>query len=96
MHYLGKADGTIVAEKPNPAISSDVIKEIYTWMSQGASFADVVDRLRSRTVPPGYAYTPWKSGRMDSHSGKFSRVYFQGLMYPAYCNYLEFEDTFWH
>lgn len=61
---LGKPDGTIVAEKPNPAISSDVLKEIYTWMSQGASFIDVVNRLQPRAVPPGYTYTPWKPGLM--------------------------------
>lgn len=31
-------------------------------MNQGASFEDVVDRLRPRTVPLGYLFHTWKPG----------------------------------
>ncbi len=64
--FLGNRDGTIVAEKYNPAVPSHILTEVWIWQSQGATFEDVVDRLRPRTVPPGYLYNSWKAGTYDT------------------------------
>ena len=45
----------VVAEKHNPAIPTDTVTQIALWMD--ATLVDVVDRLRPRTVPPGFIYT---------------------------------------
>ena len=56
-------DGTVTMEHPSPAIPVAVLKEIMEWKAQGATNADVVDRLRPRTVPPGYSVHPWTAGQ---------------------------------
>ena len=63
-HYVHVVlpDENIGAEHHNPAVSSDVLKEIWEWKQQGATLEDVIDRLRSRTVPPGYVPHPWTHG----------------------------------
>ena len=63
-HYVHVVlpDGNIGAEHHNPAVPSDVLKEIWEWKQQGATLEDVIDRLRSRTVPPGYEPHPWTHG----------------------------------
>ena len=58
--FSGNADGTISAERKNPAVPITLVSEILSWKEQGASMEDIVDRLRPRTVPPGYPYTTWK------------------------------------
>lgn len=65
MLLVGMPGGTIVAQKHNPAVPADVLRNIYDWMEQGATFEDVIDRLRPRTVPSGYTYSNWKSGMVD-------------------------------
>ena len=54
-------NGRLVAQSPNPAISS-LLAEIWKWMNKKASLEDVVVRLRPRTVPNGYEYHTWKAG----------------------------------
>ena len=36
--------------------------KIQQWRSKGASEDDIISRLRTRTVPPGYPIHPWKKG----------------------------------
>ena len=55
-------NGTVVAESHNPAVPQYILNEIYSWMEQGACMEDVVERLRPRTVPCGYAFHNWRTG----------------------------------
>ena len=66
MHLLGMNDGNVVAEEPNPAVQTDVLTEILHLKEEKMSIEDVISRLRSRTVPPGYTYHTWKvlSGKL--------------------------------
>ena len=68
--FAVKEDGSIVAKKPNPAVPSDLLKEILSWKSEGASMLDVVTRLRQRTVPAGYTIHTWIPGKL-----KYSYLY---------------------
>ena len=51
-----------MAEVPNPAVSSDLLKEILNWKQQGLMMKDIITRLRLRTVPPGYTVHNWHQG----------------------------------
>ena len=52
---IGNKDGIVAASVPNPTISTELLKEIQQWYDHGATVDDVIDRLRMKTVPPGYA-----------------------------------------
>ena len=52
-------DGTVKATKLNPAVSVQTIREVQQMMKSGLDIRDIVDRLRTQTVPKGY---PWRSG----------------------------------
>lgn len=54
--------GRIVAVKSNPAISTELLTEIFKWQIQGQPWSDTISRLRPRTVPPGFAFSKWKPG----------------------------------
>lgn len=56
-------NGSIVAERHNPAVPNAVLRQIWEWKLQGATPEDVIDRLRSRTVPPGYVPHAWSPGK---------------------------------
>ena len=62
LFYLELVNSNLVAEKPNPAVSSSVLDEIWKWKKENASTEDLVQRLRLRTVPIGCQYHNWKSG----------------------------------
>ena len=53
----------MVAYLPNAAVSEDLLAEVAALKNQGLEWSDIIARLRPRTVPPGYAYCPWKSGK---------------------------------
>ena len=55
-------DGTVVAEHQSAAVPTSLLREILEWRSQGATMEDVVNRLRFRTVPPGYHPHTWHPG----------------------------------
>ena len=57
-----KSDDTIVPKEPNPAVPDDLLKEVSQWTSEGVTEDDVIDRLRCRTVPSGYAFSSWTKG----------------------------------
>ena len=63
-NYPEKSDGTIVAKESNPAVHDDLLEEIWKWKADGLSEDDVIDRLRCRTVPSGYALSPWVKGSL--------------------------------
>ena len=52
----------ISALVPNCVVSSELLKEIHVWQRQGASFQDIIGRLRLRTVPVGYVSHTWHDG----------------------------------
>ena len=71
LHSVVTSDKLIVAEKPNPAISPVLLCEVLLWQAvQGLSWEDIISRLRSRTVPPGYPYHAWKPGTLLQHFNK--------------------------
>lgn len=53
---------SVKAERENPATSTSPIEEIHSWKQSGASFEDIVERLRMRCVPTGYTPKPWMQG----------------------------------
>ena len=63
VYHVVALDGKRVANLPNAAVSEDLLAEVATLKNQGLEWSDIIARLRPRTVPPGYAYCPWKSGK---------------------------------
>lgn len=59
-------DGSVTANLPNPAVPVDTLKEILQWRNGGAEEDDIIDRLRTRTVPEGYTPHPWSPGTVKS------------------------------
>lgn len=55
-------DGAIIADVNNPAVSTDLLKEILHWKVENCGDKDIITRLRQRTVPSGYQYTTWSPG----------------------------------
>lgn len=51
-----------MAKYHNPAVPTTVLQEIVLWKAMGVSMDDIVDRLRTRTVPSGYALCMWTPG----------------------------------
>ena len=49
---------------PYEAVSPVLIAEIQKWYSNGAEEDDVIERLRLRTVPPGYKIHTWIEGTL--------------------------------
>lgn len=48
--------------KANPAVGTEVLKEIAMWKEEGCKMEDVIARLRARIVPEGYEPHPWIKG----------------------------------
>jgi len=63
-------DGTVIAELSNAAVPQYILREIFSWRQQGISMRDIVARLRPRTVPPGYPYHTWKTGKDKKNNCK--------------------------
>ena len=53
---IAYADGVVIAEVPNPAVSYETLKQIHSWKVEGLSLDAIIDRLRPCTVPYGYTY----------------------------------------
>ena len=56
-------DGHVAAVQPNPAITDELLGDIKVWYDEGATSDDVIERLRLRTVPTGYAIHSWTEGK---------------------------------
>lgn len=46
----------------SPAVQINTLKQIMEWQKGGAEEEDIVDRLRARTVPPGFVPNSWIPG----------------------------------
>lgn len=57
------ADGSIHAMKVNCAVPTEMLLEIFTWKKAGVKDAEIIDRLRQRTVPNGYDFHTWIPGK---------------------------------
>ena len=55
-----------MAKKAHSSVNGELLAEILKWQKQGLDWKDILNRLRPRTVPPGYTYHPWKSGIASS------------------------------
>ncbi len=71
-------DGSIQAVRKNPAVSASLLKEIHSWKRSGASLDDIVDRLRSRCVPPEYVPKPWMPGNQ-----LYCEMFVHGITFPS-------------
>ena len=49
--------GRITASVCNPAVSSELLLEVYQWSTEGTKLDDIIERLRLRTVPRNYVQT---------------------------------------
>ena len=63
MYYLG-VEGGIVAEVPNPSVSTSLLLEIQKMRANGLREQDIFAQLHSRTVPAGYTYKTWKPSKI--------------------------------
>ena len=54
----------VVARVRNPAVSSELLQEVYKWNRKDATIDDVIERLRLQTVPSKYtgAIHSWADG----------------------------------
>ena len=62
MYTVVTTNGQTVGMVPNPAVEEGVLVEISQWRGQGIEWSDIIARLRPRTVPSGYTFSPWKPG----------------------------------
>ena len=60
--HVVTADGSVVAEMHNVAVPSATLEEIVQWKKNGATYEDVIKRLRLKCVPPGFVPKPWSPG----------------------------------
>ena len=60
--HIVSNDGSIVAEKPNSAISDAPLLKILQLKSNGPSMDDIIELLRKQTVPTGCPIHPWSPG----------------------------------
>ena len=59
----GNGQGMVVAEISNPAVTGEILEEIWKWKEEGCMEQDVIVRLRNRIIPVGYEYHNWHTGK---------------------------------
>ena len=62
LHYnvkIVKEDGSVTAILPNEAISGATLQMILDLRRSGLNMDDIIERLRSQTVPSVYPIHPW-------------------------------------
>ena len=57
--FIEMESGCIQALKENPAVPTEVLAEIFEWKESQVDEDDWIQRLRLKTVPPGYTPHPW-------------------------------------
>lgn len=62
------SDGKIFAELKNPVVPTSVLEDILRWKQAGATFDDVLQRLRLKCVPPNIVPKPWMPGQSPASS----------------------------
>lgn len=55
-----------MAVKPTDFVKEPLLKEKESWKIEGSSDEDIIQRLRVRTVPPGYSTAPWTPGIIEA------------------------------
>ncbi|XP_065899778.1 uncharacterized protein [Dysidea avara] len=80
-------DGHVAAVQPNPAITDELLGDIKVWYDEGATSDDVIERLRLRTVPTGYAIHSWTEGKTETKVEKLRSIMAQ-LEYTYQINQL--------
>ena len=58
------SDGHIEAQQQNPAVTKELLLEIWSWKMERATDTDIICRLRQQTVPTGYSYHQWCPGNL--------------------------------
>ena len=58
IHTPELPDGSVFAKTPNSVVPASLLQEVMTWLKQGISISDAIDRLRPITVSPGYTPHP--------------------------------------
>lgn len=81
MCLVAMPSGELIGKIPNPAVGTELLLEISLWLSQKIEWSDIISRLRTRTVPSGYAVSKWKNGKI-----------ILGIVYRYYCTCLDIED----
>lgn len=61
--YIASTGGLIKAVTENPAVPTSLLIEIHLWKSLGIEWKDIIARLLPRTVPSGYPFHNWITGR---------------------------------
>ena len=61
------SDGTVRARHLNLAVPGCILLDIMGLMKSGVPFVEIIDRLRLKTVPPGYTPHPWTPGIIVDH-----------------------------
>ena len=61
IYFLGE-NGAVTALLPNHAVSCELLTDLRKWNLEGATLDDAIERLRLRTVPPGYTIHTWMEG----------------------------------
>ena len=51
--HVGTADKEYTARIPNPAVESDLLERVHSWIKAGATTDDIIERLKLETVPVG-------------------------------------------
>ena len=62
-YHLVNATGQLTGKVKNHAVSVGLLQEILLWLAQDIDWSDIISRLRPRTVPSGYTFCLWKSGK---------------------------------
>ena len=60
--FVEGANGEFTARVPNPAVHTDLLGKVHSWIAAGATIDDVIERLRLQTVPTGYTIHTWAEG----------------------------------
>ena len=72
-------DGSICAKKANPAVTKELLLEIQAWKNEGAVDADIITRLRQRTVPNMYQHHTWTPVKLYIHENSHRKLNSRGL-----------------
>lgn len=70
----GTSDGRVIAERCNPAVSTELLTTILQWKESGATGDDCLKRLRLQMVPEGYSVEPWISGSIYTSSVEMFKI----------------------
>ena len=62
------SDGKIEAGLNNPVVPTSILQDVWRWKQGGATFEDVLHRLRLKCVPPNIVPKPWMPSQFPASS----------------------------